>query len=73
MMTDKERDALVNFMINTLNSVHPYHDEYPFAEIREIDELEGDESQNLNKYADYILRAFYMKKDIEIIRGHKIW
>ena len=40
--------ATLNFMINTLMAVYPQHSEYPFEELRAIEETEGDESERWN-------------------------
>jgi len=72
-MKPKERNALCNFMINVLNCTFPNHGEYPFAELRDIEETEGDESDRFNKYPEYVQRAYWMKRDIEIIKGYQIY
>lgn len=66
-------EATLSFMINTLMAVYPQHSEYPFETLRIIEETEGYESEKWNDYADYILRAYWMKRDIEIIAGRKIF
>lgn len=33
-------------MVNTLESVHPAHRDYPFDELRVIEENEGDEGES---------------------------
>lgn len=49
-MTKTEREALQCFMINTLNAIFPNHNEYPFNELRNIEESEGDESDKFDQY-----------------------
>jgi len=72
-METKKENALINFMLNTLNVLYPNHHEFPFSEIQDIDENEGDESENLNKFSEDHLRAYYMKKDINIIKNQRIF
>lgn len=67
-----KEQATLNFMINTLNAVYPQHAEYPFAELRDIEEYEGDESEKWNEYPDYVQRAYWMKRDIEIVSGGNV-
>jgi len=33
--------AILDFMINTLRAVFPHHYEYPYQELKEIEEAEG--------------------------------
>ena len=68
-----KEQAMINFMINTLNVVYPNHREYPFEELRIIEETEGDESEKWNEYSECIQRAYWMKRDIEILKGEKIF
>ena len=68
---NKEK-AMLNFMINTLMAVYPQHSEYPFEELRLIEETEGDESDKWNDYPEYVHRAYWMKRDIEIVSGGKV-
>ena len=69
METTKKEKAILNFMINTLMDIHPQHSEYPFEELRIIEETEGDESEKWNEYPEYVQRAYWMKRDIEIASG----
>jgi len=64
--------AMLNFMINTLMAVYPQHSEYPFEELRTIEEIEGDESDKWNEYPEYVQRAYWMKRDIEIVSGGNV-
>jgi hypothetical protein len=65
--------AILNFMINTLNAVYPLHNEFPFSELREIEENEGDESEKWQEYPEHVIRAYWMKRDIEIISNNTIY
>jgi hypothetical protein len=60
-------------LVYCLNTLYPNHDEYTFEEIRDIDENEGDESEKLNEYHIDHLRAYYMKKDINRLKGQRVW
>lgn len=60
--------AMLNFMINTLMAVYPQHSEYPFEELRKIEETEGDESNKWLNYPEHVQRAYWMKRDIEIVQ-----
>lgn len=62
-----KEQAILKFMINTLNAVYPNHYEYPFEELRFIEETEGDESEKWNEYPEYVQRAYWMKRAIEVI------
>jgi len=66
-MTKEDRDAITTFMINAVDAIFPNHREYPFHELREIEESEGDESQRWENYSREIIRAYWMKRQIEII------
>ena len=58
--------ANIIFMMNTLESVYPDHTNYPFETLREIEETEGEDGPGWNDYADYVIRAYWMKRAIEI-------
>ena len=64
-MKKAKREALQCFMINTVNMIFPNHNEYPFEELRQIEELEGDESNRFDQYDKNVLRAYWMKRSIE--------
>ena len=68
-----KEEAQINFMINTLNAMFPLHNEYPFEELRTIEETEGAESEKWNDYSEDVQRAYWMKRDIEIIKGSRIF
>lgn len=71
-MTQKEKNALANFMINTVAILYPDRNEYPLKEMKNIEETEGDESKSWDNYPDYVRRAYWMIRDIEIITGNSI-
>lgn len=71
-MTKEERRAIQGFMINALNAIFPNHNEYPFAELRDIEENEGDESDKFDQYGENVLRAYWMKRHIETISGGNV-
>ncbi len=63
---DKQiKEYLITLYWVTLNQLFPDYINYPFEEIKIIVETEGDESDSLNKYADYILRAFWLRYNLE--------
>lgn len=71
-MTKQEREAIQGFMINALNAIFPNHNEYPFAELREIEETEGDESERWNEFGENVQHAYWMKRNLETISGGNI-
>lgn len=72
-MTDPERRALCSFMLNVLEEMFPDHKEYPFRKLKGIELYEGDESEKFNDYPKHMLRAYWIKRSIEIIEGNEIW
>ena len=72
-MEDKDRDALCAFMIRVLSYMHPYHSEYLFQELRWLEESEGEDSVKFRDYSESTLNAYWMKRNIETIRGANIW
>jgi hypothetical protein len=71
-MNEKEKTAILTFMLNVLNTLYPDHDIYPFEDLRIIDKTEGSKSKKWNKYSDNTQRAYWIKKSIEIISDGKI-
>lgn len=67
-----KEEAILNFMINTLNVIYPEHAKFPFSELRNIEEYEGDESDKWNKYPNHVQRAYWMKRNIEIVSNGNI-
>src|SRR3990167_10878383 len=73
-MNDEQRYALCDFMNRVLLHIHPYHNiEYPFEELRRIEESEGENSDKFIDYSESIQEAYWMKKDIAVIQGLNIW
>ena len=71
MMNESERKALTTFMYMVFKTLHPNYDEYPLNKIERIYEEYSDESEEFSKFPDYQVKAFFMKRAIEVIRGEK--
>jgi hypothetical protein len=63
--------AVLNFMVNTLNAIYPRHREYPFKELRIIEETDGELSEKWKNYPDFVITAYWMKRDIEIFSDNR--
>ena len=70
-MNELEKKALAVFMYAVLNTLYPNFTEYPFDEIERVYETYGDESEEFAKFPEYQVRAFLMKRSIEVIRGER--
>lgn len=69
-MTKKDQ-AVSQFMYQTLETLYPHWREYPFQEMRAIEDQEVDESETLeNNYAEHILRAYWMKRALDDFDFH---
>lgn len=86
-LTNDQQRAIGAFMVNTLESYYPNHQEYPYEKMKEILETHSKENSIsceeiffqgkyldlLKEYGDYTVKAFGMKYSIEIFLQSKIY
>ena len=70
-MNELEKKALAAFMHAGLNTLYPDFTEYPFDEIERVYKSYGDESEEFAKLPEYQVRAFFMKRSIDVISGER--
>lgn len=68
-----EKQALFNFMINTVNMLFADHKHFPLDKMRQIEAQKGISSDSFNDFRPDWICAYMMLRDIEIIYDKKLF